>query len=93
MFSNNDKEMEVALSNPSTLKFFYDDLKRTNRYTVEAANPGGLGSYKLLSDNKFNTKNMVNFSYEELINLKYNNIYAYEIFSYTKYRTLHVIKI
>jgi hypothetical protein len=36
---------------------------------------------------------MVNLSYEELINLKYNNIYAYEIFSYTKYRTLHVNKI
>ena len=57
------------------------------------AGVAGSSSRNLLSNNKFNTKNMVGFTYENLTNLKYNKIYAFELLPDGKYITVNVIQI
>ena len=90
-FSNNSNFIKNYTNH--NLKDDYDYFKNNKQYSVSTNAGSGYGGNNLLSDNKFNTKSVVGFSYEQLTYLKYNNIYAIEILPHGKYRTLNVIQI
>ncbi len=93
IFSNNNSYLDIILNNPNKLIFLYKFLNNSNKYGVITDYLNDVGNRNLLSNNKFNTKSMVGYSYQDLINNKYNNIYAFEILSPTNYRILNVNKI
>lgn len=96
LFSNNNSYLYKILNNPKYLKYLYNNYFNEYGVFTDYLNGGdgrGYGGDNLLSNNKFNTKSMFSYSYQDLINNKYNNIYAFEILSPTNYRILNVNKI
>ncbi len=73
--------------------YLYKNLNNLNKYSVITDYLNDVGNRNLLSNNKFNTKSMVGYSYQDLINNNYNNIYHFEKLSPTNYRILNVNKI
>ena len=84
--------MERYFNNSDNVKRLYNFYKPRNLYVINTSINSGSGGDHPLTNNKFNTKNNTGFTYKELTNYKYNNIYAFEILPSGKYRTLNVIR-
>lgn len=91
-FSNNSTTiMEGYFNNSDNVKHTYKILKSKKGYIVSTTYPKGFGGFNSLTKHKFNTTQMTGYSYQELIQFKYNKIYALELLPGGKYRFLNVI--